>query len=131
MTESTLPTANSQPKPAEKRTKLSDEKFCGDCGSVIKIRAELCPKCGVRQHGRSSFSDSPNGRNRLSAALLAAFLGLFGVHRFYLGQIGLGFLYLIFFWTFIPLIVSIIDFVILCVMTDQEFAKRYGNPDRP
>jgi len=31
------------------RTKAADEKFCESCGEIIKIRAELCPKCGVRQ----------------------------------------------------------------------------------
>lgn len=29
--------------------KGSDEKFCSECGAVIKGRAEICPKCGVRQ----------------------------------------------------------------------------------
>lgn len=26
-----------------------DEKFCADCGAIIKAKAEICPKCGVRQ----------------------------------------------------------------------------------
>tara|TARA_X000001036_G_C20357732_1_gene675219 strand:+ start:81 stop:614 length:534 start_codon:yes stop_codon:yes gene_type:complete len=30
-------------------TKQLDEKYCQDCGKVIKIKAELCPYCGVRQ----------------------------------------------------------------------------------
>ncbi len=30
-------------------SKQLDEKFCGDCGKVIKIKAEICPYCGVRQ----------------------------------------------------------------------------------
>ena len=29
--------------------KAADEKFCGDCGAIIKAKAEVCPKCGVRQ----------------------------------------------------------------------------------
>jgi hypothetical protein len=29
--------------------KAHDEKFCSDCGGIIKIKAEICPKCGVRQ----------------------------------------------------------------------------------
>ena len=37
-------------------TKGPDEKFCGDCGEAIKIRAEICPKCGVRQVPEKSAS---------------------------------------------------------------------------
>jgi predicted RNA-binding Zn-ribbon protein involved in translation (DUF1610 family) len=29
--------------------KAVDEKFCADCGEIIKLKAEICPKCGVRQ----------------------------------------------------------------------------------
>lgn len=30
-------------------TKTADEKFCHECGEVIRLKAEICPKCGVRQ----------------------------------------------------------------------------------
>lgn len=30
------------------RKKHLDEKFCEDCGSIIKLKAEICPTCGVR-----------------------------------------------------------------------------------
>jgi predicted RNA-binding Zn-ribbon protein involved in translation (DUF1610 family) len=29
--------------------KSADEKFCHECGAIIKAKAEICPKCGVRQ----------------------------------------------------------------------------------
>src|ERR1700730_1714484 len=32
-------------------TKGLDEKFCCECGSVIKAKAEICVKCGCRQQG--------------------------------------------------------------------------------
>lgn len=41
--------------------------------------------------------------------LLAVFLGGFGAHRFYLGQTGLGLLYLFFCWTLIPSFVAFIE----------------------
>ncbi|HKL73746.1 MAG TPA: TM2 domain-containing protein, partial [Clostridia bacterium] len=47
-------------------------------------------------------------KNKYIAALLAIFLGLFGVHKFYLGQKTAGIVYLIFFWTGIPEILGII-----------------------
>jgi len=35
----------------QKVTKGLDEKFCPECGEIIKIQAELCVHCGVRQNG--------------------------------------------------------------------------------
>ena len=31
------------------RGKADDEVFCSSCGSIILAKAEICPKCGVRQ----------------------------------------------------------------------------------
>ena len=33
----------------ENVVKGPDEKFCESCGQVVKIAAEVCPKCGVRK----------------------------------------------------------------------------------
>jgi len=41
--------------------------------------------------------------------LLALFLGGFGAHRFYMGQIGLGILYLVFVWTGVPSLVALVE----------------------
>jgi len=32
-----------------KKVKMADEKFCSECGEIIKRNAEICPKCGVSQ----------------------------------------------------------------------------------
>lgn len=29
--------------------KAANEKFCQECGEAINVKAEICPKCGVRQ----------------------------------------------------------------------------------
>ena len=42
-------------------------------------------------------------------ALLAVFLGGFGVHRFYIGKIGSGILYLLLCWTGLPVIIGFFD----------------------
>ena len=44
-----------------------------------------------------------------TGVLLALFLGGIGVHRFWFNEIGLGLLYLIFCWTFIPGIIALIE----------------------
>lgn len=107
-----------------------DEKFCSDCGAVIKTKAEICPKCGVRQMAAPSSlglgATAPNGKSKLAAALFALFLGGIGVHKFYLGRIGQGILYLFFCWTFIPSIISFVEAILLLVMSDNEFNAKYG-----
>jgi TM2 domain-containing membrane protein YozV len=105
-----------------------DEKYCSECGSIIKAKAEICPKCGVRQS--SPFANlgavAPNGKSKLAAVLFAFFLGSFGFHKFYLGRIGAGVLYLIFCWTFIPSVLGVIDAILLLIMSDEDFVRKYG-----
>ncbi len=98
------------------------ESFCRDCGSVIHVRAEVCPKCGVRQKVMIA-----GNRNRTSAAIFALFLGGLGVHKFYLGQPGLGILYLLFFWTFVPAIAGLIEAIVYLSMSDEAFNARYNS----
>lgn len=66
-------------------------------------------------------------RNKTLTAIFALFLGIFGVHRFYLGQVGLGVLYLLFFWTSIPFWLGIIDALVFFGMSEEEFDVRYNN----
>ncbi len=65
-------------------------------------------------------------RNKYIAALLAIFLGLFGVHKFYLGQKTAGIIYLIFFWTGIPEILGIIEGIIYLFTSQEKFDKKYN-----
>lgn len=44
-----------------------------------------------------------------TAVVLAILLGGIGAHRFYLGDVGLGFLYLLFAWTFIPQFIAFFE----------------------
>ena len=112
------------------RTKSADEKFCIECGEVILAKAEICTKCGVRQHAPAApahpLGVAPNGKSRVVAALLAFFLGGFGAHKFYLGSVGMGIVYLLFFWTFIPAIAAFFEFIILLSMSDETFAQKHG-----
>ena len=96
-----------------------EEKFCRECGAPIRANAEICPKCGVRQFG------GPAGKSKVTAGLLAIFLGGFGIHKFYLGHPGQGILYLLFCWMFIPAIVGFIEGIIYLSMSDQAFAEKY------
>jgi len=66
-------------------------------------------------------------KNKTTAAILAFFLGGLGVHRFYLGQSGLGIPYLVFCWTFIPAIIALVDFIVFLTMDEQSFNQKYND----
>ena len=110
------------------QTLPAHQKYCIACASVLDARAEICPRCGVRQHAAPSgmSATTPSGRSRVAAALFALLLGGIGVHKFYLGRIGMGVVYLLFCWTFIPAIVAFIEGIILLTQSDEAFAAKYG-----
>jgi TM2 domain-containing membrane protein YozV len=66
-------------------------------------------------------------KNKTTAAILAALLGGLGVHNFYLGKTTKGILYLVFFWTGIPAILALIDFIVILTMTDEKFNLEYNS----
>ena len=111
------------PVPPSTRQQLPNHVFCRGCSASLHETATTCPKCGAQQITDSEFVG--NGSNRVVAAVLAFFLGWIGAHKFYLGQIGLGILYLLFFWTAIPAFVSIIEGIIYLTMSDNEFSRKY------
>lgn len=78
-------------------------------------------------------------KSKFVAAALAFFLGIFGVHRFYLGKRFLGVLYFITFMisfvitveehvpiVMFPALLGFIDAVLLFVMPPEEFDERYN-----
>lgn len=65
-------------------------------------------------------------KSRITTAVLALFLGGFGAHHFYLGKNGLGVLYIIFCWTWIPGIIAVIEGLLYLCMSDQEFNRKYN-----
>ncbi|MCJ1656673.1 TM2 domain-containing protein [Staphylococcus sp. NRL 16/872] len=61
--------------------------------------------------------------NKTIYVLLAIFLGGVGIHKFYADKVWQGVFHLVFFWTFIPTIISIIHGIITIFTTK---ADRYG-----
>lgn len=62
---------------------------------------------------------------REKAIRLAITLGWLGGHRFYTGQTVTAFAYLLFFWTCVPGILSLIDALFLARMSDDEFTDEF------
>ncbi|MHC9418746.1 TM2 domain-containing protein [Sphingomonas citri] len=69
-------------------------------------------------------------RNKYIAAVLAFLFGMFGIHRFYLGRVTSGIVMAVLTFTVIGALVtvplSIVDMVRYLVMSDRDFAARYG-----
>ena len=65
-------------------------------------------------------------KDRITAGLLALFLGGLGVHKFYLGRPVQGVLFILFCWTFIPMIIGAVEGIYYLVMSEHLWAVRYG-----
>lgn len=65
-------------------------------------------------------------KSRSTAILLAIFLGGIGIHKFYLNKPGVGLMYLMFCWTFIPGIIAVFDILGLLLTDDYQFNRLYN-----
>lgn len=65
-------------------------------------------------------------KDKVAAGLFGIFLGGLGVHKFYLGQPGMGILYILFFWTGIPALVGLIEGILYLTSSSEEFDKKYN-----
>jgi TM2 domain-containing membrane protein YozV/Tfp pilus assembly protein PilE len=93
---------------------------CNDCGQSISAKAEICPHCGVRQH------EPRKPVSKTALLLITFFFGGVGAHKFYLGKNGWGFLYLLFFWTGIPGLIALIEFIIYAFTGSRRLNEKYS-----
>lgn len=58
--------------------------YCSNCGQAVNPGAVVCTSCGA------GLNTAPAGdaKSKLGAGLMGIFLGVFGVHNFYLGYTG-------------------------------------------
>jgi TM2 domain-containing membrane protein YozV len=88
----------------------------------------LQPQYGTAPAPQAYATTPTPTKDRTIAALLAIFLGTFGIHKFYLGDIGLGIVYVIFSWTGIPALIGFIEGIIYFTKTDAEFQRDIVDP---
>lgn len=60
-------------------------------------------------------------KSKTAAGLLGIFFGGLGIHKFYMGRIGWGIVYLLFCWTYIPAIIGFIEGLVYLIQNEHNF----------
>lgn len=118
-------------EPASLPATAEDRVNCPVCDEEISARAKKCRHCGevldpaMRTQLRR-VAPRTGSKNKIAAFLLALLLGWMGAHKYYLGRVGQGVLYTLFFWTGIPAILGLIEGIVYMTMEDEQFTDKYG-----
>ena len=70
-------------------------KYCAQCGAQLVDEAVVCPHCGCAVAPTKTVDPNASPKSRLITLLLCIFVGGLGIHRFYVGKIGTGVLWLL------------------------------------
>lgn len=115
-------------------------KFCGEKLAVQQaaqqvqqpqvIYAQPQPQVVIQQAAPqqvyvSGINPSWPIKSKVAAGILAILLGGIGVHKFYLGKVGMGILYLCFCWTGIPAILGLIEGIMYLCSNDENFQLKH------
>lgn len=128
---------------------------CPQCGAPVDPNVTSCKFCGAgisaqapvsnqqfQQQGQQQQYQQPQvnvqvqapqyiqpvydqSKSKVVAGILGIFLGGIGIHKFYLGRIGAGILFLLFCWTGIPAIIGFIEGIIFLASSDDNFRAKY------
>ena len=66
-------------------------------------------------------------KSKTTAGVLGLLLGSLGAHKFYLGKIGQGILYLLFCWTYIPGIIGFFEGLHYLTMKEEAFCQKFAD----
>ena len=105
---------------------------CPYCKEDIKEGALKCKHCGTMLYSPEGQEEaSAPTKSKRVAGYLALFLGGLGIHKFYLGNWGWGIIYVLFVWTYIPVIIAFIELIRYCILSDEEFQKKVAEKNGP
>lgn len=117
----------------------SNCKFCGEKLAVAPTQAPVAPAAPVAppvtpqpQHTQQAMNQNAYYldpgvnpawpmKSKTAAGLLGVFFGGLGIHKFYMGRIGWGIVYLLFCWTYIPAIIGFIEGLIYLIQNEHNF----------
>jgi TM2 domain-containing membrane protein YozV len=101
----------------------SDAYWCKNCGrnlpsgqpppQQLLTQAALTQDMTEQQRWLFQSQFDAARKHEGTGIVLALLLGGLGAHRFYLGEIGLGVLYVLFVWTFVPAIIAFFELFVM------------------
>lgn len=113
---------------------VTECKFCGEKINVQQVAPQqqvvyaqqpqpqvVIQQAAPQQVYMTAINPAWPVKSKMAAGLLGIFLGGIGVHKFYLGQIGMGIVYLLFCWTGIPACIGFIEGIIYLCSNDENF----------
>ena len=117
--------------------------YCSKCGTENPNDALFCHACGestnavppivtpiqekdVNTHSKET-AQLLGTKTKNSAGVLALLLGGIGIHKFYLGSWCWGLVYMLFFMTWIPFIMSLIEAIYFFTMNENDFDQKYNS----
>ena len=78
----------------ERTHPISEPGFCSRCGAKLVVGAYYCSQCARRVPREWIDDEYVSPRSRAVALILCAVLGYLGIHRFYVGKIFSGIVWL-------------------------------------
>ncbi len=103
----------------KKKSEKEIEKPGSRSESLSSQPTQSAEKVEKKEDNMNKVSD----KNYLIAAILAILLGSFGAHKFYVGKMKYGIIYLIFYWTWIPGLLGIIEGVKYLMGGQEKFIE--------
>ena len=116
-------------------------KFCGEKVAIQQVNQQMNAQPVYVQQPQPVYVQQPQPvyvqqpqtainpawpvKSKVAAGILAIFFGGLGVHKFYLGKVGMGILYLCFCWTYIPALVGFIEGIIYLRSNDENFQLKH------
>ncbi len=129
------------------------ERVCPQCGAPLDPSASECKFCGEKLVAQQVNNPQPQTvyvqqpqptvvvqqqpvyvsginpawpvKSKIAAGILGILLGGLGIHKFYMGKIGMGIIYLLFCWTGIPAVVGFIEGIVYLCSNDENFQLKH------
>ncbi|MBE5946577.1 MAG: NINE protein [Lachnospiraceae bacterium] len=93
-------------------------------GQPVYQQQPMYPNGVVQPYHRTGIDANWPIKSKLVAGLLGIFLGGLGIHKFYLGNVGAGIVYLLFCWTYIPALIGFCEGIGYLCSNDMNFCLR-------